>query len=312
MNVKLENFDHRNAVSEAFLDLQEPTNLLRIFTRGGDLCLVSCDLFSMLSPLVKSIVDNIPCCSTYMIFMPEVSKKSVDAVIGLVKYGFKEFIAGSSSFVNDVLETADILQIKLNNLSVIENYNYHSVERKKAIDDSNVTFDSKEQTVDQNEEDFENEANKSFTSVTSVAIEASTINNAATKVNKQPDEGKSKTRRRRRLRRRQTLPVKIEHLKEEFRNCDGTSKTPTEIETMAWFLSETGRGKDLNELTKKEMTCTDWNRGNFSVCKFGARKVHRCSKMIYHDERQSRKRMCWGFHRELDHKDDSRKITFGR
>ena len=125
MSLLLQKHDHSEALSEAFDELKEPVNMLRIFTRGGDLCLVNCDLFCMLSPLVRSIVRNIPCCTSYMIFIPELSKKSVDTIIGLVKNGYEEFIGDSSSYVTSVREAAEVLQIRLGNLSVSERYEHN-------------------------------------------------------------------------------------------------------------------------------------------------------------------------------------------
>ena len=98
------------------------------------------------------------------------------------------------------------------------------------------------------------------------------------------------------------------------KNCDGSWKTLAEIESLAGFMSETKREKELAEMTefeKKEITCMDWNRGKCSFCKFGDRKRHLCSKMII--EGNSRKpRICWGFHKEIDHKNISRKRTGGQ
>ena len=57
--------------------------------------------------------------------------------------------------------------------------------------------------------------------------------------------------------------------------------------------------KEFTESEKKQMTCMDWNKGKCVFCQYGAKKKHRCAKMIADDK--IGERICWGFHKEVEH-----------
>jgi len=106
--------------SEAFADLLDPADKLKIFTKDGNVSIVSRDLVRFFSPLVNSILKDAPCCTDNMIFIPDVSKASVDHILSIISSGITEFNAMSIKHIQEVQETAKMLEIDLTNMDYVE------------------------------------------------------------------------------------------------------------------------------------------------------------------------------------------------
>jgi len=107
--------------SDAFSDMLNPAEKLKIFTKDGNVSLVSRDLVRFFSPLVNSILKDIPCCTSSMIFMPDVSKGSVELVLSIISSGIAGFTNMSIKQIQEVQETANMLEIDLTNMEYVEN-----------------------------------------------------------------------------------------------------------------------------------------------------------------------------------------------
>eukprot|EP00092_Neocalanus_flemingeri_P038739 GFUD01042181.1.p1 GENE.GFUD01042181.1~~GFUD01042181.1.p1 ORF type:complete len:574 (-),score=131.87 GFUD01042181.1:6-1727(-) len=107
-------------VSEVFAELLVPTYELKIFTKDGNVSIVSRDLLRFFSPLVNSIFKDVPCCTNSMVFIPESSKASVDHVLSIIGSGITDFNALSIKQIQEVQETAKMLEIDLTNMDYVE------------------------------------------------------------------------------------------------------------------------------------------------------------------------------------------------
>eukprot|EP00092_Neocalanus_flemingeri_P019759 GFUD01021399.1.p1 GENE.GFUD01021399.1~~GFUD01021399.1.p1 ORF type:complete len:570 (-),score=121.60 GFUD01021399.1:86-1795(-) len=107
-------------VTEVFAELLDPTYELKIFTKDGNVSIVSRDLLRFFSPLVNSIFKDVPCCTNSMVFIPESSKASVDHVLSIIGSGITDFNALSIKQIQEVQETAKMLEIDLTNMDYVE------------------------------------------------------------------------------------------------------------------------------------------------------------------------------------------------
>ena len=106
--------------SEAFTDLLDPTEKLKIFTKDGNVSIASRDLVRFFSPLVNSILKDVPCCTNSMVFIPDVCKDSVDRVIRIIGSGITDFNAMSIKQIQEVQDTAKMLGVDLSNMEYVE------------------------------------------------------------------------------------------------------------------------------------------------------------------------------------------------
>jgi len=107
-------------VSEAFSDMLESESLLKIFSKDRNISVVNKNLMRFTSPLINSILYDVPCCTSSMILIPDVSKAAVDHVLSIIISGFSDFNSVSIKQIQEVQETAKILQIDLTDLDYVK------------------------------------------------------------------------------------------------------------------------------------------------------------------------------------------------
>ena len=105
---------------EVFRDLQEHTSLLGIFSSEDNVSLVGSDLMRCISPLINNILKDVPCCSSYMLFIPDVSKNAIDSVISLVTKGIDTSESISIQNIKEIQEAANMLEIDLYDLDYVD------------------------------------------------------------------------------------------------------------------------------------------------------------------------------------------------
>lgn len=107
-------------ISQAFTVLREPEDMLRIFTKDGNLSFINRNLLRFTSSLVNSIFSGVPCCSSTVLFIPEVSKVAVDHVLSILKSGYSDFNSVSIKQIQEVQEAAKMLRIDLSDLDYVK------------------------------------------------------------------------------------------------------------------------------------------------------------------------------------------------
>ena len=109
-------------LSSVFLDLLYPMNKLKIFTKDGNVSVISRELIMFSSPLINNILKDIPCCISSMIFIPGVSKASIEHLINILVTGKTEIDwRHDQEQVRDVKETAQMFDIDLSNMECVGN-----------------------------------------------------------------------------------------------------------------------------------------------------------------------------------------------
>ena len=93
--------------------------MLGIFSREDNVSLVSSDLMRCISPLINNILKDVPCCSSYMLFIPDVSKNAIDSVISLVTKGIDTSDSISIKNIKEIQEAANMLEIDLYDLDYV-------------------------------------------------------------------------------------------------------------------------------------------------------------------------------------------------
>jgi len=131
------------SLSEAFSDLLETENKLKIFTIDGNVS-ISSDLLRFTSPFVNSILNDVPCCTSSMISIPEVSKVSIEHVLCIVRTGTTNICSLTFKQIQDVKETASLLQIDLTDLTKA------IVPKKEPADETSTTISKQEGINDDN------------------------------------------------------------------------------------------------------------------------------------------------------------------
>ena len=107
-------------VSNALSNLLNPLNKLKIFTKNGNVSVMSRELARISSPLVNNILKDVPCCTSTMIFIPDVSKASVDHVINILGTGKTYFNCSSLKQIQEEVKiTATMLQIDFSNIKCV-------------------------------------------------------------------------------------------------------------------------------------------------------------------------------------------------
>jgi len=120
MHIKPTKAVHEMNVSEAFSDLLESESLLKIFSKDRNISVVNRNLIRFTSPLINSILYDVPCCTSSMIFIPDVSKTAVDHVLSIIINGLSDFNSVSIKQIQEVQETAKMLQIDLTDLDYVK------------------------------------------------------------------------------------------------------------------------------------------------------------------------------------------------
>jgi len=103
----------------AFSDLLETECRLKIVTKDGNISVISSELLRFISPFVNRVLNNVPCCTSSPIFIPDVSKASIDHVLNIIRTGITNLCSLSYKQIQEVKETARMLQIDLTNLSTV-------------------------------------------------------------------------------------------------------------------------------------------------------------------------------------------------
>jgi len=130
--------------SEAFSDLLESESLLKICTKNRNISVANRNLMRFTSPLINSILYDVPCCTSSMVFIPDVSMTAIDHVLSIMINGFSDFNSVSIKQMQEVQETAKMLQIDLTDLDYV---------KKSSIVDLVPEFNSKDLVPVDNQKD---------------------------------------------------------------------------------------------------------------------------------------------------------------
>eukprot|EP00092_Neocalanus_flemingeri_P023941 GFUD01025970.1.p1 GENE.GFUD01025970.1~~GFUD01025970.1.p1 ORF type:complete len:324 (-),score=97.64 GFUD01025970.1:339-1310(-) len=116
-------------ISQAFSILFDQENTLKILAKDGNVSVVSRDLMIFTSPLIKNIIKDVPCCTSSVIVIPDVCKDSVDHVIRIIGSGVTNISSMSVKKIQEIKETAKILQIELTGLITVMGADKKSVRK---------------------------------------------------------------------------------------------------------------------------------------------------------------------------------------
>jgi len=144
MRIKATKAVHQMNVSGAFSDLLESESQLKIFSKDRNISVVNRNLIKFTSPFINSILYDVPCCTSTMILIPDVSKTAVDHVLSIVIRGCSDFNSVSIKQIQEVQETAKMLQIDLTDLDYV---------KKSSIVDLVPEFNSKDLVPVDNQKD---------------------------------------------------------------------------------------------------------------------------------------------------------------
>ena len=111
--------DQEGLISKYFADSgQTEAEQLKIFSRDGNLSLVNKNLIRINSPFITNILNDVPCCYSNVVIMPDISKKALDEVINIMTRG----VTGDACNVkdtSDIIEGAKLFGIDLTNLNYV-------------------------------------------------------------------------------------------------------------------------------------------------------------------------------------------------
>ena len=130
------------SLSEAFSDLLDTENKLKIFTKEGNVSIISSELLRFTSPFVNSILNDVPCCTSSIISIPEVSKASIDHVLCIVRTGTTNLCSLTFNQIQDVKETASLLQIDLTDLTTVI-----VPKKEEPVDETSTTINIKQEDI---------------------------------------------------------------------------------------------------------------------------------------------------------------------
>jgi hypothetical protein len=107
-------------ISEVFRVLQDSSNQLRICSRDDHISLVNSGLIRFTSPYINSLLNNVSCNSSHMIYMPDASKSAVECVISIITQGSGDFNSCSVKDVEEIIETAKMFGIDISDLDYVK------------------------------------------------------------------------------------------------------------------------------------------------------------------------------------------------
>ena len=81
MNIQKKSEMHVKNMSQAFSNLLDMEDKVKIVTNDGSIIIVNKDLLGFSSPLVNSMFSDVPCCTGSVIFLPDATKDSLDQFI---------------------------------------------------------------------------------------------------------------------------------------------------------------------------------------------------------------------------------------
>jgi len=104
--------------SDAFSELQEQRESLKISAKDGVVCIGSRNLLRFFSPLVDNIFKDVPCCSSNeaIIIIPDVCKDSVNSFLGIIQSGISGDNRMSINKMEELKETANMLGVDMGNM----------------------------------------------------------------------------------------------------------------------------------------------------------------------------------------------------
>lgn len=116
VNVANQSEDHVCTISRAFSNmLDDLDSKLRIQAKDGNVY-ISRHLLQFSSPLVNSILNDVPSCTWSGIILPDVCKDSVGQLMNVIGQGFTKMPIDQ---VEHVMEMAEMLQINLTEISTL-------------------------------------------------------------------------------------------------------------------------------------------------------------------------------------------------
>jgi len=106
----------RTSFSEAFAELQEQKESLKICAKDGVVFIGSRNLLRFFSPLVDNIFKDVPCCTSNeaIIVIPDACKDSVNSFLGIIQSDSD--ISMSIDKLREVKETAIMLGVNMSNM----------------------------------------------------------------------------------------------------------------------------------------------------------------------------------------------------
>merc|ERR1712129_2595 len=120
VNLESQSAQHMHHLSQAFANMiSQDTARLNIHTKDGYICLISRDLLRFTSPLINSILNDVPSCIGSGIILPDVGKEYVDQFINIIGCGFTKTYCLSIEQVEQVMDMARMLQIDLTELTTL-------------------------------------------------------------------------------------------------------------------------------------------------------------------------------------------------
>jgi len=162
MNILLKKatFDQQTLISNYFADCGNSSDVkLKIYSREGYVTFVNKNLIRINSSYINNILNDVPCCYSNEVILPDLSKKALDEVINIITQG----VTCNSCNVkdtSDIIEGAKILGIDFSNL------NYISVEYSESshgcanIKKENPATNVKKETMNDDEDGEINDNNR--------------------------------------------------------------------------------------------------------------------------------------------------------
>jgi len=105
-----------NLVSEAFNNLLSSKKNVAISSEDGNFSLINSSVLRFASPLINSIFQDTLTGESNMIIIPDANKIYVECVLSIITRGFRYVNNVSEENVKDIVATANMLGIKLDNL----------------------------------------------------------------------------------------------------------------------------------------------------------------------------------------------------
>ena len=107
--------DHQNNIEKAILEYDGDGKI--IFFSGSEKVIVSKSILMMFSPVVRSLVSSLPCCSSPSIIIPNFSPAVVHHFVQILESGYTTGVPNDSfKQVYEIIELAKILDIDISDL----------------------------------------------------------------------------------------------------------------------------------------------------------------------------------------------------